>query len=326
MKRVLPKLAAAQTSAPPGGLRKYLKEPSVLIKTSPCSITQNDLVRLFTHEITALQIKNFYPKEDAKRLGKELGEKARNGEVDNWRVVTSDRGLERSDVWTMGDYIPYNVAVATNQLDAYFDGVERDLRKRRRKRQSNEGEREEGGAYLWPLDQFRLELDEIWSQGATLARDKETGRLMGGGLPRIMLGPTRWKKGFVHADQFSPLSTEKGLFSANIYLQLPSRELDVHGADEGELHVWPLDIRTDWEWYSNQEILKGMTVQDAELQVKLRKALGGAPLKVKVCPGDLVLLCVQRPHAAVGFKDGTRVSLQCFIQYHGYDERLLIDI
>ncbi len=220
----------------------------------------------------------------------------------------------------------YNVAVATNQLDAYFDGVQRDLKKRRRKKIITSNGEEKDEPYLWPLDQFRLELDEIWSCGASLARDKETGRLMGGGLPRIMLGPTRWKKGFIHADQFSPLSTENGLFSANIYLQLPTRELDAHGADEGELHVWPLDIRTDWEWYTNQELLKGMTVQDAELQVKLRKALGGAPLKVKVSPGDLVLLCVQRPHAAVGFKDGTRVSLQCFIQYHGLNERLLIDI
>jgi hypothetical protein len=55
---------------------------------------------------------------------------------------------------------------------------------------------------------------------------------------------------------------------------------------------WPLDIRSDYEWFMNQDVLKGMTVQDAEMQIKLRKALG-EPLKVKVCPGDLVLLCVK---------------------------------
>lgn len=172
---------------------------------------------------------------------------------------------------------------------------------------------------LWPLDQVRLELDEIWAHGATLARDKASGRVMGGGLPRIMFGPTRWKKGFIHADQYAPLSTANGLFSANIYLQLPKRE------DKGELHIWPLDIRSDLDWYSNQDLLKGMTVQDASSQVKLRKSLGD-PLIVSVSPGDLVLFCVQRPHAAVGFQHGTRVSLQAFIQYHGSDKRLFIDI
>lgn len=69
----------------------------------------------------------------------------------------------------------------------------------------------------------------------------------------------------------------------------------------------------------------------------LRRALGqrhstdgeheSGSLRVAVEPGDLVLICAQRPHCAIGFDNvgSVRVSLQAFCQYEGKDNRLSLE-
>lgn len=76
----------------------------------------------------------------------------------------------------------------------------------------------------------------------------------------------------------------------------------------------------------NAKTLSKLSSQDAEGQIQLRKALG-PPVQVKVQPGDLVLICAQRPHCAMGFDSpgSVRVSLQTFVQYTGKDQRLIIE-
>mmetsp|Transcript_12825 Transcript_12825/g.24074 ORF Transcript_12825/g.24074 Transcript_12825/m.24074 type:complete len:356 (-) Transcript_12825:69-1136(-) len=327
------------TSPPP--LSAFINPPKLVTKNF---LEQSDLLKLFHHEITALHIKSFYPPSHAKTIAQELDQKAQEGQIDNWRIGT-ERGLEVSDVWTEGEYVPYNVAMATNQVEEYFRGVQKDFRKRRTvsvpSPPSSSLSHPDGTgddslikyqqSRLWPLDLLRLELDEVWMDGAGLARSRgDDKRVQGGGLPRIMIGPTRWKKGFIHADQFSPLSKVQGLFSGNIYLQLPSdtdrcaRVSSSSYGGDGDLQIWNLEIYSESDWIRYQNILKGLVTQDAELQMRLRKELG-EPLKICVEAGDLVMLCVQKPHCAVGFINGKRISLQCFIRYE-MNERLLIDI
>jgi hypothetical protein len=292
---------------------------SAEVLTSQHILQTTHLERLVRHEATAVMVREFYPTEAAAALGRTLAEEAAT-KSRNWKVSTS-RGLESSDVCTLGEHPPFNVVAASSDpsaVDDYFAGVLRELQQRRRT--------ESGQPQLWPLDLFRLQLDEAWPSGAGLAREESssehTKRPYSGGLPRVMKGPVRWKRGYIHVDEMGPLNPEQGLFSANIYLQLPEKENTVA---QPAIHVWPVGIRSRWDWYRNAVTLSGLSSQEADAQVQLWNKLG-EPVSIAVEPGDLVLLCVQRPHAAAGFTTaGTRVSLQCFVQHLGPNQRLLVD-
>ncbi|GAX22141.1 hypothetical protein FisN_39Lh006 [Fistulifera solaris] len=306
-----------------GGL-PFDKGPAAEIITCDKVLQTSDLKRLMQHQATAIHVKGFYDLQAAVELGKELAHEAG---VRNWKVSTS-RGLESSDVSTLGEHAPYNVVAASPKgirlqaEDEYFDGVQKELQ-RRRTVATEHGVRHR----LWPLDLLRLSLDEAWPAGAGLAREsKGKKRPYSGGLPRIMKGPTRWRKGFIHVDEMGILNPQKGLFSANIYLQMPddSRENADALTPQKILDIWPVAIRSRWDWYRNALLLSGLSSQDTEDQMRLRFCLGD-PLSIAVAPGDLILICAQRPHAAVGFQSGVRVSLQCFVQHNGLDQRLLID-
>jgi len=308
-------------------------------------IHTNHLTRLFQHDATALHIRNFYNAESAKQLGDDLIQESLHKGGNNWKISTS-RGLESSDVGTLGMHSPYNVAVsrqtvlssssqhhtggddedAVAPIDEYFEGVQREFHSRRRNSPYSSQDNEVH-YQLWPLDKLRLELDEAWQFGAGLAREKkDKRRAFGGGLPRIMRGPTRWKRGYIHVDELGPLDVNRGLFSANIYLTMPNAahtsERD-EIPDAGALYIWPLGVRSRLDWYRNAITLSSLSAQDPESQHIIRKALG-EPNVIRPNPGDLVLLCAQRPHCAVGFGDGVRVSLQCFLQYER-EQRLLVD-
>lgn len=317
VRSLLQRIGGSSSSSSSGSpLAPFLSSSDVVIVREDGVLRGADLAALVRHDATALVVRRFVPPAAAAAIGEELAAEVARGRARNWRVGVGDgrRGLESSDVATLGEHPPYNVAAATDDEDAYFEGVRRELEARRRGI--------DDAPRLWPTDALRLRLDEAWPGGAGLAREPDRERrVFGGGLPRVAIGPTRWSRGFVHADDPRPLDDARGTFAANVYLRLPEPDND---DEEEHLHVWPLKIRSRWDWYKNAPLLSALASQDPEDQARLREALG-APHAIAVEPGDLVLLCVQRPHAAVGFRRGVRVSLQCFLRHEGENERLLVD-
>lgn len=220
----------------------------------------------------------------------------------NWSV-SSSRGLESSDV-ASAIGVPYNVAVGSGCMAEYHQGVAYVTARLR----------ELSGGFASPLDRLRCDLDDAWPKGCSVNRD--AGRPMHPGLPRIMRGPTRWTEGFVHVDELAPLQQDHGLFSANIYLGMPP-----HG---GDLEIWPIAFRSRWQFYANALTLSKLTIQDRDAQLELRRKFP-PPLVIHPKPGDLIILCVQRPHAVAGFNAGCRVSLQSFLTHQGAQRPLLLE-
>ena len=184
----------------------------------------------------------------------------------NWKVSTS-RGLESSDVSTLGEHAPFNLVSTSGKQDSvesYFAGARKEMQNRRWQVIETENGNTRRKPRLWPLDKLRLELDEAWPAGAGLAReDADRKRPFGAGLPRVMIGPTRWRKGFIHVDDLGPLLVNRGLFSANIYLKLPHNSIEASSTSSnvsqecsGALHIWPLGIRSRLDWYKVRLLLK----------------------------------------------------------------------
>lgn len=330
--------------------------------------TPQNLTDLMNHKVLAIHVKEFYPRNTSIELGKQLENESKiKNQLSNWQTSTGvddgtavKRGLESSDVMTIGEHLPYNMSYHTvENKKNYFTNVSKEFKKRRFMMPQQQPEpslssqqeqqpssslsspQEQQQPQLWPLDLLRLQLDEIWPHGAGLARYNDYDKIQnktnnndilyhrpsyGGGLTRIMHGPTRWKDGYIHVDDMEVLNTNRGLFSANIYLQLPNEQQSdvVNNQQQEILNIWPMNIYNKWDWYRNAITLSGLSIQDSASQSRLRTKLG-KPITITASSGDLILFNVQRPHCAIGFNSGTRISLQCFIQHHGNKQRLLID-
>ena len=211
---------------------------------------------------------------------------------------------------------PHNVALSegAEAVERYFEESTHQMRQMRLPRV---GGTEQIFPCLGPIDKLRLELDEVWPDGATVGKNKD-GLAYLAGMGRVMHGPTRWMDGFCHVDELGVMTKSAGLFSANVYLEVPDSDASSSSSSSsssgGELLIWDLQIRSRWDFYRNAFTLSHLLVQDADGQARLREKFP-EPLRLQPEVGELILLCAQRPHAVNGFAAGTRVSMQSFINH-----------
>lgn len=150
-----------------------------------------------------------------------------------------------------------------------------------------------GGKNISPIDRLRLELEEVWPEGAQIGRFENQTMLAG--ITRITTSENSELLGSEPHVDILPAIYEKfeRQIAANIYLQLPD--------DGGELEVWPThsDISEDFLVPPNWS---------QQLDVK--------SISYKPMPGDLLLFNARRPHAVHRFQGQARISLQCFIGFN----------
>lgn len=162
--------------------------------------------------------------------------------------------------------------------------------------------------YLTPIDKLRLDLDETWPSGATVAT--LDGKKMFVGLARIFDDGSNCEPHQDRLDWDAPnVQDAKSLeaqLAANIYLRMPP-----HG---GKLLIWPRSLsKTEYEAGRNSGSYGVST-----------SALDCSPICITPSVGELVLFNSRLVHAVTDSIGGNRVTASCFIGYRNENSPLVM--
>lgn len=144
---------------------------------------------------------------------------------------------------------------------------------------------------LSPIDQLRLELDEVWPLGAKLAR--VGGRRASAGIIRVMRAEhSSLSQNAPHFDQLPDWVLQLDWqLAANCYTKMPSRG--------GALTLWPETRMANEELYRRGQNEPCSTSSE--------------PVSYTPERGDLVLINSRNSHAVTSFSSGLRISVQSFV-------------
>lgn len=267
------------------------------VETAPV-LTPEALERLFTNRTCGLKVPGFADPETCAALATWMLE---TFDFHKWEEASTG-AVDLTDMF-YGIGLPVNAIVQSpERCRAYFEEAPRTIRR----------VREAARGRLGPVDRLRLELDELWPEGANVRVHPEHGKKMLVGLGRLMrpdglVGDATRNAGIVHTDASVDLDDEVGLFSANVYLRTPDQG--------GELEAWSVAPSRFEAAILNADLDHAFDPPRREAtQASLRRRLP-APHVIDVRPGDLVVINAGRPHAVRGFTEGVRITLQTFLEF-----------
>lgn len=270
--------------------RKPFKlEPAGIAVAS--TLTARLLRALFDRKLCAIHIPKYCASALAGRAGRVMLQGAR---ITNWRIPLANGSIRTDMNYILG--MPRQIAdsSASNARKYLRDSVP-----------MMERVRAAFSPAPAPLDQLRLQLDEMWPDGAE--RMKFRDRRCRVGLIRVMRPETMFsgvagRKGVVHVDA----GIAAKLFSANLYLRLPPQG--------GEIRIWNLGLNARTADHPIYRLIAGAGAFDHRAQELIHDQLP-APQIIRPRQGDLVILDSSRPHAVAGFERGVRMSLQTFLTF-----------
>lgn len=258
------------------------------------SLTEECLCTLFKNQALALRIPNYCDPVIASKLGMWL---ASQSNLPAYTHEVYEDGIPIQKYYGVYRYgFPYNKTYGTdpnsNIREQYYQEAIRSIR----------GLRQACMPFLSPIDQVRLELDEIWPTGAQVANYE--GRKMFVGIGRITPAADSYiLEERPHVDCLpESIYQLDGQFSANVYLQLPK--------SGGALEVWNVPP------FSPAEV-------DALPEDKDWRAELPEPVVIRPRVGELVIINTRRLHAVQSFSEGTRITVQCFIGYNAHSPLFL---
>ncbi|NHB86424.1 2OG-Fe(II) oxygenase [Photorhabdus tasmaniensis] len=249
------------------------------------SLQERDLDKLFNDEVLAIHVKKY--------VDSHISDKLSDFFLSHENLEHYLHDLKKGDEIVLVDYgvdrvgVPYNSTFGkpkdSDSYKRYFENALPAIR----------NVRNFCAPMLAPFDKFRLELDEVWSAGASIANFES--KKMHAGIARVMRRPELSIMSEIqpHFDGLQQQSVNLlGQFSVNIYIKVP-----VSG---GELELWDVPA------IPITELIEDSSEHDWR---------GSLPPSICIKPelGDLIIINTRKPHAIRSFSEGSRISLQSFI-------------